>query len=224
MPHTQSRYQQDLGFTDGVTLAYPWDFIATGAGAPTVVTRNAAGDFSYNIGASVGPVNFSFSLLELMMQRVGFGEDLQDQLVGSGIMGSAQPQLYRPDLNSGQNTGQQLQPRTANKVKGVKPLSIKVIELITGAALTTHTARIDKTVFSNNVANSITSVLASGANGLPTAVQANPYVTVINFPVASQIYQVTDLSQIWFEMTVTTAAAGAYRLYGAELTFEYNFN
>lgn len=224
MPHTESRYQQDLGFTDGISFIYPWDFIPAGAGAPTVVTRNGVGDYSYNIGASIGPVTFAVNLAEMVLARTGFGEDIQNQFGGTGISGSAQPQFYRPDISAGMSANQELSPRAAFKTKGYKPLSLKVIELITGAALTTHTCRIDKSVFANNVALASTSILASGANGLPTAIQANPYVTVVNFPAAAQVYQITDLAEMWFELTVTTQAAGAYRFYGVEFTFEYNFN
>jgi len=224
LPHTQSRYQRDLGFTDGFTSIAALDFVPAGTSAPTIPTRNAAGDLSYNVGASLGPITFSASLLDALTVRSGFGEDLQEQFGGTGIPGSAQVQVYRPDVIPAMNTGQEITPRTALKVKGIKPLSLKLRYLITGAALTAHTCRIDKTVFANNVANAISAVLASGANGLATATQANPYVTLINFPVAQQVYMVTDNAELWFEVSVTTAASGAYRLYGVEFVFEFNYN
>jgi len=164
------------------------------------------------------------SLLDALVTRTGFGEDLQEQFGGTGIAASAQPQIYRPDVIPAMSAAQQLQPRTALKAKGIKPLALKLRYLITGAALTTHTCRVDKTVFANNAAVSVTSVIASSANGLATATQANPYVTTINFPSSAQTYMVTDNAELWFEVTVTTAAGGAYRLYGAEFLFEYNFN
>lgn len=221
MPHTSSRYQQDLGFTDGYIHIPAPDFISTGAAA--TLTKNAVGDISWNVGAALAAI-FDVNVSDGQLFRTGFGEDLQEQFGGTGIPASAQPQFYRPDVIGNMNTAQQLQPRTALKVKGIKPISLKVIYLITGAALTLHTIRVDKTIYVNNVANAITSMIANGANGLATAVQANPYVTTVPFPAVQQVYQVSDLEAMWVEIAATTQAAGAYRLYGVELTIEFNFN
>lgn len=222
MPHTQSRYQQDLGFTDSYIFIPAPDFIQTGAGVATL-TKNAVGDFSWNVGAAQVTV-FDVHVTDGQIIRTGFGEDLQEQFGGTGIPASAQPQFYRPDVLGAMNTGQQLQPRTALKAKGIKPISLKVVYFISGAALTLHTVRVDKTVFANNVANAITSIIPNGANGLATATQANPYVTTVPFSAAQQIYQITDLSELWVEIAATTQVGGSYRLYGVELTTEYNFN
>lgn len=225
MPHTSSRFQQDLGFSDGIAYTTALSMVPAGAGAPTgFPTRNGAADFSWNVGAATGPVTFSAAVEDGQIFRTGFGEDTQNQFGGTGIPASAQPQPYRPDVIPAMGNLQQITPRTALKKKGIKPLSIKVVELITGAALTTHNIRMDSITHVNNVANTITSVLANGANGLPTATQANPYVTVIPFPVAQQVYQITDLTTLWVELTVTTAGGGAYRLYSVEITFEFNYN
>jgi hypothetical protein len=221
MPHTESRYQQDLGFTDAYFFIPAPDFISTGAAA--TLTKNAVGDISWNVAASLAAV-FDVHVTDGQLTRTGFGEDLQENFGGTGIPASAQPQFYRPDVIGAMNTAQQLQPRTALKVKGFKPLSLKVVYLITGAALTLHTIRVDKTIYANNVANAITSVIANGANGLATATQANPYVTAIAFPAAQQVYNISDLSQLWIEIASTTQIAGAYRLYGVEFTVEFNYN
>ena len=220
MAHTEGRYQQDLGFTDGRVFAPPNDIHFSGT---TVLTRNAAGDWSLNQAVSL-TVNYAVNVAELIARRTGFGEDIQEQFGGTGIPGSAQTQVYRPDVIPAMNTAQQLQPRTALKLKGYKLLSFDVIYQITTAALTTHTVRVDQTVHVNNVANAITSVLASGANGLATAVQANPYVTNVPLAAGQQIYR-TGLDQaLWIELTVTTPGTGTYKLYGFDLLVEYNFN
>lgn len=223
MPHTQSRYQQDLGFTDGVILISPARFVQLPVVSGTL-TRNGPADFSWNMGAGVGPSNFSVDLLDGEMIRTGFGEDLQEQFGGTGIPASAQPQVYRPDIIPAMGALQQLTPRTALKVKGIKLLSLKLSYLITGAALTTHTCRIDQVVYGNNLANTVTSVLASGANGLQTVTQANPYVTTIALAGAQQIYRITDLAHLWFEVVVTTQGGGAYRLNSLEVAAEFNLN
>ena len=215
MPHTQSSYMQDLGFADGVVFLDAVAAIATGGAS--VLTRNAAGDLSHNAGASVAPI-YSFNLGRLL-QRTGVGEDLQEQFGGTGIAGSAAPQGRPPFTGASQ-----LAPRIANKLKGVKLLSFGVAYSITGAALTAHTCRVDKSVFANNVAVAISSVLASAANGLATATQANPYVTEVALAAGQQIYRVSDLSQYWVEVAPTTQGGGAYRMYGIRVKFEFNYN
>ena len=238
MPHTSSRYQQDLGFNDAYLL-FTAETVVNGGGTQAL-TRNAAGDISQNIGASVTAI-MDIPMSQGIISRTGFFEDTQNLFgstfggglggqaagsgsAGTGVAGSAQPSPYRPDVIAGMASLQQITPRTALKLKGWKPIQMKVIYLITGAALTGHTIRVDKVVYANNVANAISSVLAVGANGLATATQANPYVTTISFAANQQVYQPSDLQSMWIELAPTTQAAGAYRFYGIEFQFEYNFN
>lgn len=228
MPHTQSRYQQDLGFSDGVVLFGPRQIIPSVAatGLPptteTILTRNAAGDISYNQIASQA-VLYDVNMGAGQLFRTGFGEDLQEQFGGAGIPASAQFQ-GRPDTIGAMAQLQEITPRTALKIKGIQINSIAVIELISGAALTAHTCRLDKTLFANNVAASITSIIASGANGLPTATQANPYVTEIPLAANQQIYRISDLSEYWLEIAATTQGGGTYRLYAVRMKVTFNFN
>jgi hypothetical protein len=174
--------------------------------------------------ASLGPIQYAGNLTNALIRRTGFGEDIQEQFGGTGIPGSAQPQVYRPDVIPAMALAQQLQPRTALKLKGIKLLSMDVIYLITGAALTLHTIRADQANFVNNVALVPSVVLANGANGLATAIQANPYVTNVPLLAAQQIYRNSIDSELWIEIAVTTQAAGAYRLYGFDCLCEFNFN
>jgi hypothetical protein len=226
MPHTQSRYQQDLGFTDGRIFIGPGDIAVDVVAQVSAVsgTRNAAGDWSINHVAAANTTNYAFNLTNVILRRSGFGEDIQEQFGGTGIPGSAQVQVYRPDVIPSMNTAQQLQPRTALKVKGIKLLSFDVIYLITTANLVAHTCRVDQTVFVNNVAKAITSLLASGANGLQTATQANPYVTNVALAAAAQIYRTGVDTQVWVEISSQTAATSVYQLYGVDCLVEYNYN
>jgi hypothetical protein len=223
MPHTQSRYQQDLGFTDGRVFLgvgdLVWDVLAQAA-----ITRNAAGNWSINHVAAANTTNFACNLTNAIMRRTGFGEDLQEQFGGTGIPGSAQVQVYRPDVIPAMAAAQQLQPRTALKVKGIKLLSFDVIYFIGTAALTAHTCRVDQANFVNNVALAPTVVLASGANGLATATQANPYVTNVPLLAAQQIYRNSVDSELWIEVSVQAAATSVYNLYGFDCLCEFNYN
>ena len=226
MPKAQSRYQQDLGFTDGRIFIGPGDIAVDVVAQVSAVsgTRNAAADWSINHVAAANTTNYAFNLTNVILRRSGFGEDIQEQFGGTGIPGSAQPQVYRPDVIPSMNTAQQLQPRTALKVKGIKLLSFDVIYLITTAALVAHTCRVDQTVYVNNVAKAITAVLATGANGLQTATQANPYVTNVALGAAQQIYRVGLDTQVWVEIASQTAATSVYQLYGVDCLVEYNYN
>lgn len=232
MPHTQSRYQQDLGFTDGRIFVGPGDVALISGTAP--LTKNAFGDYSFNLGNSATCV-FAFNLAQAILRRVGFGEDLQEQFGGGGIPASAQPQAYRPDQIPSMSTGQQITPRTALKTKGFRLLSLDFVYLIAGATITTNQFGLATTKFANNVANSITSIVAIAANGLATATQANPYVTTYTLSAANQqaISNVTGGIQgyllladnnLWIEWDMTTGASGTARCYGVDVSFEYNFN
>lgn len=226
MPHTQSRYQQDLGFTDGRVFLGPgeivWDVAAQAA-----IGRTAAGQWAINHVAAANTTNFAVNLTQALLRRTGFGEDLQEQFgsqSGAGIAASAQPQIYRPDLIPGMGTGQQLQPRTALKVKGFKLLSLDVIYSIGTLALVAQTCRVDQTVYVNNVAPATTSVLASAANGLQTATQANPYVTSVALLAAAQVYRTLTDTALWVEIAVNAAATSVYSLIGIDAVCEFNFN
>ena len=223
MPHTQSRYQQDLGFTDGKIRGTVGDIIFTGA--TLAVTRVAAGQWGVVLGTPAAQANtFALNITNQILRRTGFGEDLQEQFGGTGIPASAQPQFYRPDVLGAMNTGQQLQPRTAQKIKGFKLLSFDVIYQITTLAATSSTCRVDQTQFVNNVAIAPTVVLASGANGLQTATQANPYVTNVPLGAAQQIYRTLADVDLWIEVVITGAATTNLSFYGIDVYCEFNFN
>lgn len=223
MSHSESRYQMDLGFTDGRVFMGPGDVVAVGSVAAPVLTRTAAGDWSLNrTAAGAETINIAGNLTQAILRRTGFFEDLQEQFGGSGIPGSAQPQNYRPDVLGAMSAGQQLQPRTALKLKGFKLLSIDAIFRETVVALTTNTIRADQTLFVNNVAPAITAVLAPAA--IATAAQANPYVINTPLLLANQIYRVTADQEIWIELTSVMANTGVLAFYGFDCLVEFNFN
>jgi hypothetical protein len=222
MPHTQSRYMQDLGFTDGKIFCGVGDVIQTGTAGPT--TRNTPG---YSLNFPVSSTSFiACNLTNQILRRLGMFEDLQEQFGGAGIPASAQPQFYRPDIESTygvqMSKAQQLNPRTAYKTKGFRLVSYDVIYLIAGATITTHNTRVDQVQFVNNVAQANTVILAVGANGLATTVQANPYVTTIT-PTFQQYFTLND-GQVWIEIDIVTPGGGTYNFYGLDVLVEYNYN
>jgi|SRR6267142_366015 len=223
MPHTQSRYQQDLGFTDARVFLGPGDVVVSSTAAVPVVTRNAAGDWSLTrTAAGAETISLAANITNAVIRRTGFGEDLQEQFGGTGIPASAQPQVYRPDVIPAMAAAQQLQPRTALKIKGIKLLSFDTIYRNTVVALTTNVVRVDQTLFVNNVAPAITAVLAP--TGIATATQANPYVVNTALAAGQQIYRNIVDQEVWIEMTAVMANTGKLDFYGFDCLVEFNFN
>jgi len=165
-------------------------------------------------------------------------------LPGTGIPGSAEPQgrpgnaalgdgfilpaatVTGAQPASGMATLQELTPRGALKLKGIKPLSLTVIgKMITGSptsincSLTLVTLKNGSTISAGS-----TNLLANGFNGLPqTYSSAILQVTVIPIPNA-MFYQITPNTQLWFEMIVVEPGSNTYAFYGVELACEFNYN
>lgn len=99
--------------------------------------------------------------------------------------------------------------------KGFRLDSFDVIYAIAANALDAHSVVLDRIVYANNVAVSVTSVPVTGA--LATATQANPYVT--NVVVDTPAFLVTADSKYVIELTVNNAAASEYDYYGIMLRF-----
>src|SRR5271157_394981 len=212
MPHTKARYQQDMPFTDGRIFCGPgdivWDIAAQGG-----VSRTAAGQWGILHPSAANTTNFAVNLTNMILRRLGFFEDLQEQFGGAGIAASAEYQ-GRPDALASMAKGQPITPRTAFKVKGFLLTGFDVIYTITNTALTAHTCRVDTTQYVNNVAAAMTAVLATGANGLQTATQANPYLTSVAILAANQTYYNLADQAVWVEVAANAQGASVYTLIG----------
>jgi len=255
MPHTHSRYQQDLGFTDGIVSYSTSEIMGiASAGGPTALIRNAAGDIAVNVPVST-TATLSVNLFNTVLLRTGFMEDTQNifgstfgsglggiaagssGLPGTGVPASAEPQGRpgsvalgdgfilpgSPQPVSAMAALQEITPRSGLKLKGFKPLAIAVKYKVLTGAMTALTCRVDSTKYVNGVANAITSVLASGANGLVNVSAATPYVTTVAIPNAVA-YQVADLTDLWFEIGVQSPAGNTFQLYGVRMLVEFNYN
>jgi hypothetical protein len=221
MPHTKSRYQQDLGFTDGRLFCAANDFLTTSSGGTVSFSRVNAADWSIHYAVSTTGV-IAINVTNQIARRTGFFEDLQEQFGGAGIAGSAEYQ-GRPDTIASMALGQQLIPRSAFKIKGFKLNSFDVIYTVSSANITTLTCRVDTIQYINGVAvPAATSVLASGANGLIVTSSANCYV--INVPIAAPAYSNLADQVLWIEFSCATPGGGTFDLRGVDLVYEYNFN
>ena len=224
MPHTQSRYQQDLGFNDARIFCGPGDLVTSTSAGTLTTTRNAAGQWTV-VAANTTTGQIAVNLTQQILRRTGFGEDIQEQFGGAGIPASAQPQFYRPDLGVLlQASAQQLTPRSALKIKGFKLLSFDVIYLVVSAAATAVTCRVDSLTLTNGaVVPAPTAVLASGINGLVTT-RNDTLINVINVPVPNGTYVTTADTTVFIELGLQTPGGGTINFAGFDVLVEYNYN
>jgi len=103
----------------------------------------------------------------------------------------------------------------AATAKGFRLDSFDVIYSIGTLALDAHSATLDRIVYVNNVAVSVTSVPITAT--LATATQAQPYVT--NCTVTTPAFDVTADSKYSLEITVNNSLTSAYDFYGVMLRF-----
>lgn len=227
MSRTNARFEQDLPFTDGVIVLSPIDFGIVGAAGP-VLTLNASGDVSINQGASLAAKYVAS--LNNAIYRLGMQPFLQERFgTAAGVAGpTSVAGTSDPDALVGVppftgNVG--ITPTSGFIAKGIAITDVVLYYLITGAALTLHTMGITKTVKptpGTPAALVVTNVLANAANGLATATNANPQSTLA--AATSQVFQVTDNTELILEVDASTQVAGAYRLYGAEVHCRFNLN
>lgn len=105
--------------------------------------------------------------------------------------------------------------------KGIQINSFDVIYTVAGLAAAVATCGILKTVFANNVAPAVTNIVAVAANGLPTAIQANPYLTNVLVPSPAMI---TDSqAEILGIVNLTSGATGTVDFYGINLHCSFNY-
>lgn len=184
-------------------------------------TKNALGDYSYNLAASqAGVIVIGFADVKRLIETAALAlKNLPFQeKFGAGALTPGWP-ADAPSLPP--FTGlSQLTPPTSDTAKGHQILDCTIIYQITGAAATANAFSLNRTTFANNVANAIVNVPVTGA--LQTAVQANPYVTKLT--VNTPIFETADLSDIIAEVNVTTQVAGAYRFYGCIFHVNFNFD
>lgn len=228
MPFTQSRYQQGLPNTDAIAVFGSDDMVGLAA-ADVVPTRTAVGDYCLEVAASK-TVTIALNLGKLL-QRTGMQGDYQEQfgtaaaVAGASSVANTGDPLSLPAASRPPFTGvTNLTPRTGNILKGVKILDFKVCYNILAVNMVALTCRVDKTVYADGVATAVTAVLASAANGLVATFAATPKVKTVSLAAAQQIFRVTDLSALTFEIGAQTDAGCTFRLQKVEVRYEYNFN
>jgi len=228
MPRTQKRWLADQGMPDGqIFIQFGIGDVTSGTGA--VWTRSGSG----LLGLSLPTAATAYVLdkpSSYVMGRTGMQDDLQEQFghgtgyaTLTGAQGLASPPAIftTPAGVSGPPpfTGlSQFTPVTSPRPKGLAINSISAVYTIGGAAASVNTLGITQTVFANNTAPAVTTILAT--TNISTAVQAQPYVTklTLNTP-----YLTTLNAEYVLEWNLTTGAAtGTAFIYG--LIFGVTFN
>lgn len=254
MPHTKSRYQQDMGFTDGIVTYSVDDFIAiASAGGPATLVRNAAGDIVYNVPVSTTET-FSVNLLGSVMARTGFSEDTQNvfgstfgsglggspagpgAVAGTGIPGSAEPQ-GRPGNLFGDGFILPGAPQPASAMAalqeitprtGLKLKGLKPLAIaVKYKVLTANATALTCRLDSTKYVNSVAPAVT---NLLASGANGLTNVFqaapyVVTVPIPNAVfYQINDLTDLWFEVGVQTPGGGTFQLYGVRVLYEFNYN
>jgi hypothetical protein len=106
--------------------------------------------------------------------------------------------------------------------KGMQINSIDVIYTVAGLAAAVATVGLTTTAFANTTAPVVANLIALAANGLPTAVQATPYVK--NVAVATPAMIITADTEVVANVNFTGGATGTVDFYGIVVHCSYNFN
>jgi hypothetical protein len=106
--------------------------------------------------------------------------------------------------------------------KGMQIDSIDVIYTVAGLAAAVATVGLTTTTFANATAPVVTNLITLGANGLPTAVQATPYVKSV--AVATPAMLVTTDTEVVANVNFTGGATGTVDFYGIVVHCSFNFN
>ena len=106
--------------------------------------------------------------------------------------------------------------------KGIQIDSIDVIYAVNVANATSVQCALVKTVFANGVAPAVSNLIPLGANGLPVATAATPYLT--NVPVSSPAMITNSDNIVNCLVNIVTPASSTVAFYGIVTRCHYNFN
>lgn len=186
-------------------------------------TRNALADYSLNrVSAGAETYNIVANLSSALRKLTAYpginGMPFQEQFgTAAGAAGYPAGAAGLPPFTG--NT--ELTPPTAPTPKGIQITDVAAVYQVGVAALTSASLSLNRTTFSNNVANAIVNIPIS-ATALSLGTQANPYVAVR--AVTAPVFEVTDLSDVTLELAIVMQNTGTLRVYGLGFHVNYNFN
>jgi hypothetical protein len=201
-------------------LVIPEANIGVAAGNYSLV-RNAIGDWSWNNAAGVSTVVFMPDASNLSRPYFTFpaypgqgtvpvSNEFQE-VFGTAAGGPGNPMsgIASGSLAVGGGVF-----GTPNVPWGVSLVDIFAIYSVQTAALTAATLSVNRNIFSENTAFTNTAVVAPQAIALTTTTGAGtPHVQKFTLP-QPLVYETADFSDLVIELSVTTAATSAVRMYG----------
>jgi len=232
MSHTQNRWTMDTPNTDGQIFIGPAGIVTTNMTQAGVYFTNFTSAWELNAATTTA----TYGCAPPIMLRTGVlaTPQLTQQQFGTAAL--------QPGPSSVANTSGPLAlpggfpPLKNNQLatvagnlpakgtgKGFQLNWIDVIYQINNNALSAFTIGVGVNQFANNVATNLTTLLADGANGLQTAVQANPYVTRVN--ITNPSFIVTPDTELFIGgKVVSTVSIPVFYLWGLVLGVSFNFN
>jgi hypothetical protein len=111
----------------------------------------------------------------------------------------------------------------SSRPKGINIKGLSVIYAVNTAAITVPTVGLYATVFPNNVAPTVTTLIPQATNNLPVAFQANPYNIPVPVPIANQGFLVTPSTLVTVEFDFTNGT-GTVDVLGFVLSCSFNYN
>jgi hypothetical protein len=118
----------------------------------------------------------------------------------------------------------QLTPVTAPRPKGISFKQIYISYIVNTTAITVPTCAMYATTYAYGTAPVVTTLIASGTNGLQTAASTTPYVIPVPVPVANQGYITLPNTFVTIEFDFTSGASGTVDILGMEATCSFNYN
>lgn len=230
MSRTNGQFQMKTPFTDGLIWFNPINNCWAQAGGATLTRGAAASYYLLQAASQSGVIVVAF---DNVLKRLGTAPFLQEQFgTAAGVAGpTGVANTSDPDGNT---IAPYIPPMTKASMttitggeagfvpKGIRVDNVALVYQVNTLALTSIGIRVDKVSYTNNAAPVVVNVLANGANGLQTAVQAQPYVTVI--PIAGPVFDVTDNTTFTCEITPVTPATSTFQLFGVALHVSFNYN
>lgn len=230
---TSGIFECDLPYTDGQIFLGASELLPLVAASAPFASA-AAGKYTLNVPAST-TANL-FANLNQILRTGRLGSTLYDQQQfgtaasqpgPSSVSNTSGPSGLsgRPPI-TGANLPTLIGPVRGAIPKGLQVNSIDVIYQVTVLALTSATIGLTATQFgaagAGAVAPIVTNLITLGANGLPTAVAANPVTTRV--PVATPAFTITPETELILNLNFVTPATSLVSVYGAVLNTSYNFN
>lgn len=228
MPHTQGSWTMDGAPNDGQIFIDPyhlWD-----SSAHAVLTEDVSGLVNLGLAATLAGTFRGFktglnrtgiyATPALTQEQFGTAASQPGPSAVANTSGPLAQVGFPPTLASKLST--LVGPVVGPTPKGIMINSMDVIYSVLTANASLATCGITKTVFADNVAPSVSNIIAVAANGMPVAFRAQPYV--FNVPVPNPAFLTDNDGEPIVQVNLTAGAGGTIKFWGVVLRVSFNYN